>query len=431
MANIHPDPSHALKWTTDDPSEPLAVTNFRRYLRCQTVQPTPDYASAQVLLTHFGRDLGLAVAVHEPVKGKPVILLTWQDADPKLKSLVLNSHIDVVPVFPELWTQDPWAADKVDGRIYARGAQDMKCVGIQYLEAIRELKRKGWAPKRTVHVMFVPDEEIGGKDGMEKFIETSAWKELRPALVLDEGLGNDEDKYKVYHGERAPWWIEVTASGETGHGSQFIPDTAGPKLNKAIARLLAFRDQQEHLFKTGTHAATGKPYTLGDVTTLNLTLLSGGVQHNVLPTSLSAKFDIRITPNQKLADVRALIDDICAESGCTWSFVQETKSNHVTPLAGNPWWRALEAAAAEHGVELDPTIFPAATDSRFVRRARVPAFGVSPMRKTPVLLHCHDEYLEEKVFVEGIEFYVKLLPKLDAVGVEEEAEVGTKWTVEC
>ena len=59
--------------------------------------------------------------------------------------------------FQENWIHDPFEAFEADdGKIFARGAQDMKCVGIQYLEAIRHLKHKGFHPKRTVHLTFVP-----------------------------------------------------------------------------------------------------------------------------------------------------------------------------------------------------------------------------------------------------------------------------------
>ena len=57
----------------------------------------------------------------------------------------------------EKWTHEPFSADKdKDGNIYARGAQDMKCVGIQYLEAVRQLMSKGVQLRRTVHISFVP-----------------------------------------------------------------------------------------------------------------------------------------------------------------------------------------------------------------------------------------------------------------------------------
>ena len=44
------------------------------------------------------------------------------------------------------------------------------------MEAIRKLKAEKWQPKRTIHVLWVPDEEIGGYDGMEKLIETDFFK---------------------------------------------------------------------------------------------------------------------------------------------------------------------------------------------------------------------------------------------------------------
>lgn len=61
----------------------------------------------------------------------------------------------------ELWEHDPFGA-QIDsqGNIYARGSQDMKCVGIQYLEAIRRLKESGDKLERTIHLSFVPGKEI-------------------------------------------------------------------------------------------------------------------------------------------------------------------------------------------------------------------------------------------------------------------------------
>lgn len=90
---------------------------------------------------------------------------------------MLNSHTDVVPVQEDQWTHPPFAAVKLEnGDIVARGSQDMKCVGMQYLEAVRVLQAQGWQPKRTVHVVFVPEEEVGGANGMAKLIHTREFK---------------------------------------------------------------------------------------------------------------------------------------------------------------------------------------------------------------------------------------------------------------
>lgn len=65
----------------------------------------------------------------------------------------------------------------------------MKCVGMQYLEAIRRLKSSGFHPKRSLYLSFVPDEEIGGHDGAEKLAYSDVFKDLNVDVVLDEGNG--------------------------------------------------------------------------------------------------------------------------------------------------------------------------------------------------------------------------------------------------
>jgi len=100
---------------------------------------------------------------------KPVVIMKWLGKNPELPAIILNSHMDVVPVFPEKWTHDPFGAHMDDqGRIYARGTQDMKSVGCQYMAAVRALKSSGYQPKRTVYLTFVPDEETGGRDWCEE-----------------------------------------------------------------------------------------------------------------------------------------------------------------------------------------------------------------------------------------------------------------------
>jgi acetylornithine deacetylase/succinyl-diaminopimelate desuccinylase-like protein len=67
-------------------------------------------------------------------------------------------------------------------------------VGIQYLEAIRRLKAAKYKPKRTIHCLFVPDEEIGGERGMKKLVTLEEFKALNVGFVLDEG----KLKIKIY-----------------------------------------------------------------------------------------------------------------------------------------------------------------------------------------------------------------------------------------
>ncbi|CAG8450407.1 9277_t:CDS:2 [Diversispora eburnea] len=382
--------------------ESPAVTRFRQYLRIKTVQPNPDYEACTKFLLEQAKEIGLKSQVFEYVKGKPIVLLTWEGRDPTLPSILLNSHTDVVPVFEEKWSCDPFEACKLEnGDIIARGAQDMKCVGASYLEVIRCLQDQDKQPCRTIHLSYVP--EIGGEDGMGHFVESEDFKKLNIGFALDEGISNPNDALKVFYGERVPWWINITTKGNTGHGSQLIQNTAVVKLNRIINKFMELRDSQERQLLIGRHPG-GKKYNLGDVT-------STGVQYNVIPQEATAGFDIRISPNVDLIQFKNLIEGyVYSESDSTIEYVQYFDDNGYTPLnENNIWWIVLRDFCKGRNISIEPEIFPAATDSRYLRKLGIPALGISYLKNTPILLHDHDERINENLFLEGIEFYTDLI----------------------
>ncbi|KAJ1569471.1 adenylate cyclase, partial [Nowakowskiella sp. JEL0078] len=382
-------------------SEDPRVSLFREYLRINTMQPTPDYKKCSKFLELIAEDLEIGFQVFEYTAGKPIIVMTWQGRDPSLPSILLNSHTDVVPVNLEKWNHHPFGAEKINGKIYARGSQDMKCVGMQQVEAVRLLKKQGKTPLRTIHISFVPDEEIGGADGMHKFIETADFAKLNVGFALDEGYANPDDAYSVFYGERAPWWIKIKATGSAGHGSQFLGQVATLQLMKVINKFIAFRESEQRRLKIGKNT-DGSPLQLGDVTTTNLTMLKAGVQPNVVPDYAEAVIDLRVAPSFNLEEFQKQVEIWCDEPGVSFEMIQQFRSNACTPLTDtNPWWGALKEVSEKRKIALQPQIFPAATDCRFLRQAGIPAFGVSPMRFTPILLHDHDEFLSEEMFLEG------------------------------
>lgn len=118
------------------------VKRFREYLKLNTAQPTPDYDSAVGFISSEAKDIGLNVQVLELVKAKPLVLLTWSGSNPSLPSVQLNSHMDVVPVESQKWKYQPFQAHKDEnGNIFARGSQDMKCVGSQVKHLIHTIRR--------------------------------------------------------------------------------------------------------------------------------------------------------------------------------------------------------------------------------------------------------------------------------------------------
>ena len=101
-------------------------------------------------------DIGLEHHIIQTDPERPILVASWIGEEPSLPSILLNSHTDVVPVYPDKWKHDPFEAIKEEGRIYGRGTQDMKCVTIQYLKAIQRLKEKGVKTRRTIHLTFMP-----------------------------------------------------------------------------------------------------------------------------------------------------------------------------------------------------------------------------------------------------------------------------------
>lgn len=143
-----------------DLSDDAAVERFRAYLRMRTVHPdpTPGYAQAVPFLRAAAEAAGLGFRCVELAAGHPLCVVTWPGTDTSLPSVIMNSHMDVVPADAARWTHDPWGGALADGKVWGRGAQDMKSVGCQYLEAVMRLKASGGAYARTLHLLYVPGE---------------------------------------------------------------------------------------------------------------------------------------------------------------------------------------------------------------------------------------------------------------------------------
>ncbi|XP_017131342.1 aminoacylase-1A [Drosophila elegans] len=399
----------AEKWENNE-----EIKIFREYLRIPSVHPDIDYTACVEFIKRQADSLGLPVDVVCPaVKSKPVVIVKWLGKQPELPSIILNSHMDVVPVFPEKWTHEPFGAEiDKEGRIFARGTQDMKSVGTQYLGAIRMLKASGFQPKRTVHVTFVPDEEIGGSLGMAEFVKTDFYKQMNVGFSLDEGGTSANDVHHLFYAERIRWVLKLKLGGTAGHGSLLLPNTAGVKLNYVLNKMTEFRESQVQ------RLINDKSVNIGDVTTVNLTQLSGGVQSNVVPPLFEAIFDMRLSITLDLVAFEKQIRDWCEEAGGGIEIEFTQKEAYVAPTKmddSNPYWIALKAAIDELGLKIKPIVCFGVTDSRFIRQQGTPAIGFSPIINTPVLIHDHDEFLKAEDYLNGIKVYKKIIRNLSEV----------------
>jgi len=435
-----------------------AVEQFCEFVRFETVSSLAAESGAYAACAAWLVQQLQAAAVFDSVillkeapDHSPVVVALFKGADETLPILLLNSHYDVVPADTDKWTVPAFAGLQKGGNIYGRGTQDMKCVCMQYVQALQKIcaVEPLWKPARSIYLTFVPDEEVGG-GGMAAFLESTLYQSLPGiALALDEGLASETETLAVFYGERLPWWIEFTATGPTGHGSRFIDNTAVEQLIDLANKALAFRQGQRLALGLNEHencahaVAASKKKTLGDVTSLNITTLQAGVRvgntfaYNCVPPVASCSLDIRISPHTPPEEIGTMLDQWCREcskdvaggSKLDWSYIGghgndlQGHATTSTDAAVNPWYAVFEKAITDQGLTLEPQVFPAATDSRFLRALGIRALGFSPMRSTEIMLHENDEYIPESTFLEGIQVYVGLIRALGSQGKELESSL--------
>lgn len=423
---------------------------LRRYLRIRTDHPLPDYAGAVGYLRTLCTRAGMTSVTHTLVAAKPILLCTRSGTATEgggegggARGVLLNSHTDVVPAEAAKWSVPPFAAAELNGSIYARGVQDMKTIGIQYIAAVSRLPPL----PRPIYLSFVPDEEIGGIDGMGALVDSLHFPPLRVGVALDEGLPTPTSRLRLFTGERQPWWVSIRVTGSPGHGATLPPSTAAGRLGAVLAAVAAYRGEQ------ATRMGPPVKASLGEVVGVNVVYLNAGVANpavpagyamNMIPSSAEAGLDVRVPPTVAAADVEAAIlrwlsagcingataslpgggtqppmfewATVCP--GLSFRYTHKVDVPVVSSLAAadsGAFAPALTGALDAAGVAWDEDIFPAATDARFLRDRGVPVYGMSVMTATPELLHTHDERLAIAAVADGVRVYEAVVGALAAV----------------
>lgn len=169
---------------------------------------------------------------------------------------------------------------------------------MQYLAAIRALKREGVKQmNRTIHITYVPDEELGGYRGMYGFVQSQEFKRMNVGFMLDEGGGVNlkPNQLGICYTERTVWKVELLFHGNSGHGSVLFNDTPGEKLSFILDKFMEMRRLESWKLNV-------LKYPYGKVTSINLTILKGGIEKNVIPAEICAIFDLRFSVDANLEE---------------------------------------------------------------------------------------------------------------------------------
>ena len=220
----------------------------------------------------------------------------WATIGPSgMPGTILSGHTDVVPVDGQSWSTDPFRLTERNGRLYGRGATDMKGFDACCLAALPDMVA---APlTRPIHLALSYDEEVGciGVRGMIARLKRA---EMKPAACF-VGEPTEMDVVIGHKGKRS---FRVTVHGKTCHSS-LAP--RGVNAVEYAARLIVkIRDISDRLARTGVHDPLyDVPYT-----TAHTGVVHGGTALNIVPDACTFEFEFRPLATDDVADARERLE---------------------------------------------------------------------------------------------------------------------------
>jgi acetylornithine deacetylase/succinyl-diaminopimelate desuccinylase-like protein len=409
--------------------EQHAIALLQHYVRIRSINPPADTRETAELLKAEFSAAGLAPILYDAGNGHINVLVRLAGRDRGKKPLLLLNHMDVVPVDPTQWKEDPFGAEIKSGMLWGRGSLDMKSTAVVQLTAMILLKQQGIVPSRDILFLADCDEESDGRNGAGWMIRNH-WDELNPEYVLDEGgLGSADlfatgkTVFGVSVGDKQVTWIKLRARGTAGHGSQPIPNNANDILLAAIekARRLPQSTKPDPVVEAMRSAvgefAPNKFTNAIQQNTVSLTTLRSGVgdppKVNVIPSIAEATIDCRLLPGQNaeefVSEMKARVND----PRVTFELLSEP-ADPGPSRTDTPLYAVVKKAILSQHPEaiVTPIIIPYGTDNQKFRLKGAIGYGIMPFlldADNVATFHSDSERIPIAEFKKGLQIYYDIL----------------------
>lgn len=422
----------------------MAVDLMQQYLRVNTSNPPGNELEAAKFFKAIFDKHGIQNEVFEYKPGRANIIARLKGNGSK-RPLILLNHMDVVTADPAAWRVDPFSAEIVNGFIYGRGALDMKSEGLLQLMTMIILAREGPKLSRDVIFLGTADEEVHDEGSLWMIANKSElFKDAE--YLLTEGGDNlrDETGVKIVGvdvAEKAPYWLQLTAKGQPGHGSRPIIDSAPNRLVRAMTRIVNYEPPikllpaVEKYFQDiaplqaqplrskfakireslkdpafAKELTSQRHYSFLLRNTISLTMFNGSKQTNVIPNEATCNLDVRLLPGEKpeefLVALTKVIDDPSIEIRNINTFKPPNSSPIDTEL-----FRTITAVTKRHHPTalITTTLLSGYTESQLFRQLGITSYGWAPIYTTSEEdegVHGNNERISVKNVREGTkEFY--------------------------
>jgi acetylornithine deacetylase len=355
-----------------------AMTNLaidRNYLyhtltdlvRINSINPslTPGGAGEREIAAYVAQamqQLGLAVAQHEPAPDRISVVGALRGSGGG-RSLMLNGHIDTVGVEH---MPDPFAAAIRAGKLYGRGAYDMKGSVAAMLAAVKALRDAGVALKGDLLLAAVADEEYA----------SLGTADIATRYQPDAAIVTEPTELQLAIAHKGFVWLEVIVHGKAAHGSR---PQLGIDANLKMGRFLHELDQlEQELRAREPHPLIGPP-------TLHAALINGGREMSVIADRCELRIERRTLPGeteaQAIAEIQTILDRLAAADNHFHATLKLFFAREPFEVAAtDPIVQAVQAAAAQIPRQ---SVVPAGvsfwTDAALLAAAGIPTVVYGPI----------------------------------------------------
>jgi acetylornithine deacetylase/succinyl-diaminopimelate desuccinylase-like protein len=395
----------------------MAVDLMQQYLRINTSNPPGnEMAAARFLKSVLDRER-IPSEIFEYTPGRANIIARIKGDNSK-RPIVLLSHMDVVTADASKWRADPFSGEIIDGSIYGRGALDMKSEGLLQLMTMIIIAREKPHLTRDIIFLATADEEVGDTGSIWMIANKSDLFKDAQYLITEGGDNLREGNALKYVGvdvaEKAPFWLQLTATGQPGHGSRPIADSAPNRLVRAMDRIASYqtplkvlpavekffhdiaalqgpamrakfdnvrealKDPRFVKFVTGS-----REYDFMFRNTISLTMMSGSKQTNVIPNVATCNLDVRLLPGEDPKAFLAEIEKVIADPTIKVENINGFKPPNSSPIDSD-LFRAISTVEKSHHPEalITTRLLSGYTESQLYRELGIICYGWSPIATT-------------------------------------------------
>jgi succinyl-diaminopimelate desuccinylase len=388
----------------------LLIDFLRGFIRCASPNPPGNTLEAAAYIRKLLDAHGVSYRVIAPQETMPNLVATF-DTGKTGRHLALNGHIDVFPVGDGAgWTRDPWGGELVDGKIYGRGACDMKCGTTASIFTFLYLSEIKDALHGKLTLSAVSDEETFGPWGARYLFEH------HPEVIGDCCLnGEPSSPWTLRFGEKGPLWLEFTVKTKGAHGAYTHASKSATAIGaKVIGELESLTDipapEASNLAAALDQAAEviDKAYGAGASqivrrVTVNPGVVQGGLKVNMVAAECRFEVDIRLPNGLEAPAVLKLVDRIIAP----YPEVSYRVMNYNPPSWCPPDSEMVELVRANSravsGIDPTPVISLGGTDARLWRYKDIPAIVYGP---APTGMGSTDEHVTLEQFFHVVKCHV-------------------------